>query len=392
MNRVDDLWEYIVSAENCDASIDDVNASHHWHNHHTPNRCTAWVQTTQADRVEDMQTVMENGFVQAPFKLKRRYDPSAQKWRDTNEPRQWPDQYIHHALIRGILPVLMRGMDKYCCGSIKKRGTSYGRDAIERWMQDDPKGTRYCLQCDIYHFYPSLQPEVVMARMRELIKDARVLDLIWRIIKDGIKIGAYPSQWFANTTLQPLDHLIREGGFEVKHYIRNMDNITVFASSKRKLRKLHLAIEKWLNAHGLRLKGDWQIFRTAKDRPITQRHPKGRMPQALGFRYGHSYTIPRKRNLLRLKRQIARYRRRRDRKKPIAVRMALGLLSRLGQLKHCNNYRLHKLLLRGERLQRQLKNIVRAFVRRKELLTWNTYLERRTTSRSSRQRAASTPA
>lgn len=173
MNRVDDLWEHIVSAENCDASIDDVNASHHWHNHHTPNRCTAWVETTKPDRVKDMQRTLNEGFVQAPFKTKRRYDPSAQKWRDTNEPKQWPDQYIHHALIRGIMPVLMRGMDKYCCGSIKKRGTDYGRDAIERWMQDDPKGTKYCLQCDIYHFYPSLQPEVVMARMRELIRRAR---------------------------------------------------------------------------------------------------------------------------------------------------------------------------------------------------------------------------
>ena len=355
MVRFDNLWAFIVSDENLGTAIDEVNRTHHWHNHHTPNKCTAWVETTKPYRVKELRRIMEEGFNQAPFRTKRRYDPSAQKWRDTNEPKQWPDQYIHHAVIQGIQKALMRGMDKYACGSIKRRGTDYGREAIVRWMQNDPKGTKYCLQCDIYHFYPTLQPEVVMDRMRSLIKDARVLDIIWRIIKDGIKIGAYPSQWFANTTLQPLDHMIREGGFEAKHYIRNMDNITVFSSSKRKLRKLRIAIEKWLNEHGLRLKEDWQTFRTGKDRPQQQRHPRGRLPQALGYRYGHDFTIPRKRNLLRIKRQLSRYRRRRDKGKPISPRMALGLISRLGQLKHCNNYRLYKLLLRGERLQRQLK-------------------------------------
>lgn len=48
--------------------------------------------------------------------------------------------------------------------------------------------------------------------MRCLIKDRRVLDLIWRIVKDGVRIGSYTSQWFANTVLQPLDQMIRDSG------------------------------------------------------------------------------------------------------------------------------------------------------------------------------------
>lgn len=115
-------------------------------------------------------------------------------------------------------------------------------------MEYDPKGTKYEFCGDIHHFYESLKPEDVMDRIRQLIKDHRVLDLIWRIIKGGVLIGAYTSQWFANTVLQPLDRLIRESGL-CKHYTRYTDNLTVFGSNKRKLRKLQVLVEKWLNEH-----------------------------------------------------------------------------------------------------------------------------------------------
>ena len=379
MTRVDHLWEQLISDDNLGGSIEDVNITHHWHTHHRPNKCTAWVEETRPERVAELRQLAEEGFVPKPYSHRRRYDASAQKWRDTNEPAQWPDQYMHHALVRVLQPVMMRGMDPYCCGSIRKRGTHRGKKAIERWMKQDPKGTKYCMELDIHHFYDSLQPSVVMARMRQLVKDARILDLIERIVRDGIKIGAYPSQWFANTTLQPLDHLIRQGGFGVAHYMRYMDNFTIFGPNKRKLRKLRLVIEKWLNNHGLRLKDNWQIYPT-----------KSRKPNAVGYRYGRGYTIPRKHTLLRLKRAIARYRKRRDRGRRIHFGTAAGLISRLGQLRHCNNVALYKIILRGERLQRELKNIIRAHSR-KETMTWTMYLAQRVRSRSLKPRAASTP-
>lgn len=380
MKRVDNLWEPMLSDGNLGGAVCDVNDGHHWHSHHTPNRCTAWVEETSGERVEDLREIIKRGFSQHPTKTTRRYDANAQKWRTVNEPVQWPDQYVHHALIRVLKPVMMRGMDKYCCGSIKGRGAHYAKQAIERWMRKDKKGTKYCLTLDIRHFYESLKPEVVMGRMRQLVKDAQILDLIWRIVKDGVLIGAYTSQWFANTVLQPLDHLIREGGYGVAHYVRYMDNFTIFGANKRKLRRLKDAIEKWLNDHGLELKGDWQLFQT-----------KYRLPDAVGYRYGRDYTIPRKHNFLRIKRQVARYRKRRDSGKPIGVRMAQSLLSRFGQLKHCNNRNIYRMLLRGEKLQRQLKDVIRAFVRGKELITWNTYLAQRAQSKPSEQRATPIP-
>ena len=66
---------------------------------------------------------------------------------------------------------MMRGMDDFCCGSIRGRGTIYGVKAIKKWMKNDKSGTRWCAELDIYHFYEQLSAEVVMDRMRELIKD-----------------------------------------------------------------------------------------------------------------------------------------------------------------------------------------------------------------------------
>lgn len=397
MKRVGNLFDRLVSDENLELAIDEVNHTHHWKTHHRPNRCTAWVQETKDERVKDLRNILVNGFEPHPPHVTRRWETSAQKWRTVSEPAQWPDQYIHHALIQVLQPVFMRGMDPYCCGSIRGRGPHKEKQAIERWLDKDPKGTKYELCGDIYHFYESLKPEVVMDRMRHIIKDQRVLDLIWRIVKDGILIGAYTSQWFANTVLQPLDVLIRQSKL-CKHYTRYMDNLTIFGSNKRKLRKLRLLIEEWLNDHGLRLKGDWQVF------PVPKRYspallqsprrgcerPQGRLPNAVGYRYGRGFTIPRKRNLLLIKRALARYRKRKRCKKRILAGTAASLISRLGQIKHCNNYNLYRMLFNGEHILRELKNIIREN-QRKEQLEWSIYLAQRARLKSSVPKVTPTP-
>ena len=383
MKRAGKLFEKLISEENLAKAIDEVNRTHHWRTRHRPNACTAWVEETKPERVKALRNVIMEGFVPKEPRVTERWDASAQKWRTVSEPAQWPDQYVHHALIQVLQPVMMRGMDPYCCGSIRKRGPHHTRKGIERWMKKDRKGTKHVLCGDIYHFYMSLKPSVVMDRMKSLLKDRLVLDLIWRIIKDGVLIGAYTSQWFANTVLQPLDHMIRQSGL-CSHYVRYMDNLTIFGPNKRKLRRLKTMIEEWLAERGLRLKGDWQVFPAVPpDRPGRGRRngKGGRMPDAVGYRYGRGYTLPRKRNLLRLKRALARYRKRRAQGAEIFPGVASSLLSRLGQIKHSNNHNLYRMIFKGERLMLDLKRIVRARQRQEEL-TSSMYLEQRATRKS----------
>lgn len=365
MKRVRNLFPQLISDENLRLAIEDVNRAHRWLPRHKPNKTVAWVESDIPARIKELREIILNGFEPAPLAKKRRYDKSAGKWRDICEPKLWPDQYVHHTLIQVLEPVMMRGMDRHCCGSIKGRGIHYGMNLIKKWMKEDIKGTKYCLELDIHHFYESLRPDVVMNRLRQLVKDNQTLDLAERIIHDGVQIGVYTSQWFANTTLQPLDHLIREGNYGVTHYLRYMDNFTIFSSNKRKLRKLLVVIRKWLQGIDLEIKGNWQVFPTAY-----------RLPTALGYRFGHGYTLLRKRNLLRLKRQLNRYYKKRHYHRRVSMRLATGLISRLGQLNHCNNTQVYQRIYHGK-VQRELKTVVREYSRR-DKLKWSTFSEQMT--------------
>ena len=357
MKRADNIYKFMVSDTNIWNAIDVVNRSHRWCGNHKPNKTVMWVELTADERIKELREIIERGFVPTKPTIKRRYDRNAKKWRDISEPRLWPDQYVHHILIQALEPTMMRGMDPFCCGSIKGRGTSFGIKAIKKWMKNDRKGTRWCAELDIYHFYEQLSPKVVMDRLRELVKDRRVLDLVERVLVYGVTIGAYFSQWFANTVLQPLDQLIRQNG--IKHYIRYMDNFTLFSNRKRDLVRVIKVMSKWLEPRGLRLKENWQYFRTRK-----------RCPDALGYRYGHTYTLIRKARVLSIKRQIRSYYKQ---ERIVSAKFACSLLSRLGGLRHCNSQHLYADNV-PTGLQRQLKDVVRDY-QRKELLLWNMCLE-----------------
>lgn len=138
MKRVGNLYDPMISDGNLERAIHDVNASHRWLPRHKPNKTVAWVEEDIPARVKELREIIIgiiDGTVNlAPPLKKRRYDKSAGKWRDINEPLLWPDQYVHHALVQVLQPAMMKGMDRYCCGSIEKRGIHYGVKTIKKWM------------------------------------------------------------------------------------------------------------------------------------------------------------------------------------------------------------------------------------------------------------------
>lgn len=323
MKRANDLFPELISDDNILSAIKEVNRTHRVHKGR-PNKVVAWVEETLPERVKEIRKMLTDGFKPNPVKRKRRYDHSAGKWRDICEPLLYPDQYVHHAVIQVLQPVMMRGMDYWCCGSIRGRGTIRGINGIKKWFKNDRKNTKYAAELDIYHFYDSLTSDVVMNRLRELVKDERMLSVVDCLLDGGIMIGAYYSQWFANTALQPLDHMIRQK-LKIKHYVRYMDNITLFGGNKKKLHKAVKAIDEWLGKHGMRLKGNHQVFRTDK-RAVT----------AMGYRFDSEKTLLRKRTLLRLKRKLTKFYKAVKGYKLVTFRAAAGLISRLGMLKHCD--------------------------------------------------------
>ena len=192
-----------------------------------------------------------------------------------------------------------------------------------------------------------------------------------------ILIGAFFSAWFLHLLLQPLDLMIHQKQYGVSHYLRQMDNFTIFGPNKRKLRRLLEDVRAWLAEVGLRLKGNWQIFRVGFTPRVEkahdalsekkQRHRRPRIPSALGYRFGHGYTILRKHNLFRLKRALHTYYHRRDRNRVISFKRASGLISRLGQLRKCNSQRILERYYQPNTMF-NLKKVVRRECRRLQRL------------------------
>ena len=247
--------------------------------------------------IKIQKMLVDKSYTPSPYTIKIIQDKSSNKERTIYKPRYFPDQIIHWALMLQLHELFLRGMYKYTCGSVPKRGTSYGQKIIRKWLDKDYKGTKYCLKMDISKFYPSINGEILKNILRKHIKDNNCLWLLDEIIDSnaqGLPIGNYTSQWLSNFFLQELDHYIKEK-LNIKYYIRYVDDLVILGSNKRKLHKERKLINEYLNSIKLTMKHDWQVF-LVDTRAI----------DFLGLRFFRDKTILRKRNALRIRRRMAK--------------------------------------------------------------------------------------
>lgn len=275
-----------------------------------------------AHRVRRM--LIEKTYVPSTPVVKIIQDKSNNKTRTISKPNFFPDQIIHWALILQLEPIIMKGMYAHNCGSVPGRGTKHGQNSIRKWLDKEPRKAKYCLKMDIKKYYPSIDNELLKDMWRRKIKDPQCLWLIDTIIDSnhGQPIGFYTSQWFANFFLEGLDHYIKEQ-LGAPYYIRYVDDLVILGPNKKKLHKIRSKVEEYLEHLNLRLKENWQVFRTS-DRPI----------DFLGYKYYIDRTILRKRTALRIRRRVSKIRR----KGFLNESDASALISYWGWLKRSDSY------------------------------------------------------
>ena len=118
MKREKNLFPKLISDENLKKAIITVINSHRWVRYpDVPNRTAKWLEDTLDKRVAELKKIIIEGYVPNEVTRKKRYDRNARKWRDICEPKMFPDQCVHHALVQVVEPIMMRGMDKWCCGT-----------------------------------------------------------------------------------------------------------------------------------------------------------------------------------------------------------------------------------------------------------------------------------
>lgn len=306
--------------------------------------------------VVSLQSMLQKQeYVPSAYEEKKIYDGANKKERIIFKPRFYPDQCVHWALMLQIEEILKKGMYDYCCASVKGRGILYAVNHIKRILKEDRKNTKYCLKLDIKKFYPSIEKELLKRKFRRKIKCRETLNLIDVIIdssKQGLPIGNYTSQWFANFFLQDLDHFIKEQ-LHIKYYIRYMDDMILFHRNKRELHKHRLKIEEFLKNENLNLKENWQLFKT-ESRPV----------DFVGYRFYRGYTTLRKSNFLRIKRRAKKI----YKKEKLNVKDSASIISYCGWLKHCDSHNYNKKYIKPYINIKECKGVV-SYANRKQFET-----------------------
>lgn len=238
---------------------------------------------------EKIVSNLENGWRHGPLKRKT-IAPAHGKRRDIDCPTL-DDHIIHWMLILTIKRPLTRGMYRHSYGSIPGRGIDGARRTAERWVRHH-SDCRYFVKLDIRKFYPSIDHELLKAKFRRVIKDDRILGVIDQVIEstpNGIPIGTYTSQWFANFFLQDLDHFVKQDLHKIRRgkrvplvtrYLRYMDDMLLFGTGKRDMEKAVRSIIHFCREElGLEIKPTWEIRRVA----ASERKPDGRRMSVKGF-------------------------------------------------------------------------------------------------------------
>ncbi len=297
-------------------------------------------------------------------KIKVIYDKCSKKERELAIQPFNHDGVILAAITEVLKPVIMRGMHFWSCSSVKGRGAKRMLAYNVRVAQQKARNSKYVAELDIKKYYPSVPLKKVIAALERKIKDKKFLLLIavaassypqglkyamehnlspYDVVGDkvGLHIGMILSQWLGNFYLEALDrYILTLDG--VYYESRNMDNIIIAGRNKRKLHRAVDAISAYMSELlGVTLKSDWQVFKVYQDKHYTEKGKekvkRSRRIATVGYRISRDRITICKKNFLRLIRQCRRAMKKLRQGLSIPVKMAQGIISRIGQLKHCTD-------------------------------------------------------
>lgn len=210
----------------------------------------------------------------------------------------------------------------YSC--IKQRGIHKLVKNLKKVLKRDPEGTKNCLKFDIKKFYSSIDHNILYFQLCQKIKDKKLLKLLKEIIESaqGVPIGNYLSQYFANFYMSGFDHWMKEK-MKCEYYFRYADDIVILHHDKEYLNKLFVQIEQYINQKlKLDIKRNYQIF------PVDCRGI-----DFVGYKFYHTHTLLRKSIKIRLLRLLNKYVRNKTDLQTFKARM----WSYFGWMKYCNS-------------------------------------------------------
>lgn len=190
---------------------------------------------------------------------------------------------INHLIVAEVLlPIFKKSFYQWSCGSVPGKGQEIMEKYLYRKVkaQIDAGKKIYVAKLDVKKFFNNVNVEALKDLLHKKIHDKRVTDIIDKILAankviqmdnsvfdQGLPMGYYTSPWFANIILNKVDHVVKDK-HRVDIYARFMDDMILFDTNKRKLKKAIEAAQEVLAEFGLSLKHEVQVHDFTKTKSV----------------------------------------------------------------------------------------------------------------------------
>lgn len=282
-------------------------------------------------------------------------EANCHKQREIVKPNFRYEQVVHHLVVNQLKPIVLHGFYEYSCGSIPERGCHYGKKYVEKWVREYPKDQKvYVLKMDIRHFFENIDHDILKKKLAKVVRDKKFLRLLYQIIDNhpqGLPLGFYTSQWFANFYLKEFDHYVKEV-LHAEHYIRYMDDMVIFDTDKARLHEMRKKISEYLGVElNVELKDTWQVFPLAENREDNHARPLDFM----GFKFYRNHTTLRKSILNHIRRKSARINAKIRTHQNVTWKDASSIVSYMGWITHSDTYHYYFTYIRSNVIIRSMK-------------------------------------
>lgn len=252
------------------------------------------------------------------------------------ESPAYRDRIVHNAIIRVVEPYIDEKFIYHSYSCRIGKGNIRAVKQVYNIVNSISKSHKlYALQCDVHHFFPSIDIDILFKEWERMVIDKEYLELL-RIASirpydinnpnTGIPIGARPSQLHANVYMNPLDHYICEGLGYGDRYVRYADDFILIDYDKNKLKEDFKKIDEFINTR-------LSLTLNSKSRVYPVDIPNG--IDFCGYHIFRDHMLPRRKVVKNFLNKFEKYINLKEKEKLIQVYGSL-----YGYLSHCDSYRL----------------------------------------------------